>query len=86
MIAFKDFVPQKFDMDGRSGLTKMRSRIQGTTHETIEDVLDRMNGWIIESNVDVINVETVIFQKMKRTLDIDQIKNREVIRLWYQPA
>jgi len=86
MIAFKDFAPEKLETADSPALSKFRNRLQGTTHETMEDLLDRMNGWVIESGVDVINVETVIFQSMTKTLDLDQIKNLEVIRLWYRPA
>ena len=51
MIEFKDFVADELSSAGF---------FKQATHESLRTVLGEVNGWIKASEVDVINVETVV--------------------------
>jgi len=87
MINYKDFGREKFDMEGRPALTKFRQQIEGSTHETMEDMIDRLNGWVIEAEVEVINIETIVVahKVVESVMPGDKVLNHSTVRVWYRP-
>lgn len=77
MIAFKDFIPK---------------RVEGTGDlEDIENVLERVNNYIFDNGVRVINLETVVLPNVEHTGDSElQTPEGEdstwvqFLRLWFE--
>lgn len=65
MIQYKDFGPKRLRMEGLTTTAKFIQKFKGKGFETIEDKLDRLNGWAMETEVDVINIETVFYHTLR---------------------
>lgn len=74
MIAFKDFVPHA----------------KGREAESVEAVLDRVNGWVHERGVRVINLETLLLPNVEKTGEAELRTEGgsdywyQVVRLWFE--
>ena len=78
MICFKDFFPQAIERKGFFSEDK---------YEKFSSLLDQLNQWLAQNNVEIINIETVVLR------DIDDEKTRflaeepffyQFIRVWYE--
>lgn len=85
MIAFHDFVPQR---QGRRLLGLM------TDYENLHELVTRANIWIEQHQIDVINVETVVFTSLPKENDtsarVDMTSQAnvtstiQIVRVWYR--
>jgi hypothetical protein len=84
MIAFRDFVPQP-----------QRKRLLGmlTDYENLHELVGRVNQWVEQENIRVINVETVLLNSLPAN-ETDESPVRmdssgttfstyQIIRVWY---
>ena len=78
MICFKDFFPRTIEQKGFFAEDK---------YENFSSLLSQVNQWLSETNVKIINIETVVLR------DIDDEKTRflaeepffyQFIRVWYE--
>jgi len=82
-IAFKDFFP-----------VVLRSGFLSNEYEKFPALVDRANGWIASSGVQVLNVETLVLPNVS---DEDDAQNtnirtsgemssywRQILRVWYE--
>jgi|GEM_PF-3301663 len=85
MVHYKDFVREEFDMEGRPALAKFRQKLEGSSRETMEDMIDRLNGWVLGAEVDVINIETIVLpHKVVGSLGGEKVLNHCAVRVWYR--
>jgi hypothetical protein len=83
MIGYKDFFPEVLE-----------SGFFSTKHETLAATVARANGWIAQSGVRVLNVETVVLPNVKDAKDASEVGIRtsgemssywyQVVRVWYE--
>ncbi|MCU0490739.1 MAG: hypothetical protein MUD01_04095 [Chloroflexaceae bacterium] len=86
LIAFRDFIPQR-----------QRKRFLGMVneYEHLQEVVSRVNQWIEQSQIDVLNVETVLVSSLPEEdtetlttrMDVPgttSFSNYHVIRVWYR--
>jgi hypothetical protein len=87
MIAFQDFVPQR-----------QRKRLLGvlTDYENLHELVSRVNQWIEQQRIDVLNVETVLITKLPDEPDASPaarmdsqgmtMSTYQIVRVWYRQA
>ena len=87
MIKFKDFVPEEMSEGGFFTAAK---------YEELNEALYRANEWILDQDIDVFNIETVVLPNMhdnyeEGSEDTDLRTSGEMgstwhqfIRVWYQ--
>jgi hypothetical protein len=87
MIAFHDFIPRS---QGK------RKRLLGvlTDYENLHELVSRVNLWIEQHHIDVLNVETVVVTslpketeaspKAEMTSQINVSSTYQIVRVWYQ--
>jgi hypothetical protein len=85
MIAFHDFIPQ------RQG-----KRLLGilTDYENLHELVSRVNLWIEQHHIDVLNVETVVVTslpkdneaspKVEMTSQANVTSTVQIVRVWYR--
>jgi hypothetical protein len=85
MIAFHDFIPQ------RQG-----KRLLGvvTDYENLHELVSRVNRWIEQHHIDVLNVETVLATslpkdteaslKVEMTSQANVLSTIQIVRVWYR--
>ena len=90
MLSFRDFIP--------ADVTKIIAISR--KYETLADVVDRVNTWVTQENIDVINIETVILPPIGKTgasdaaytdnmqVDIGMFsfggQRQQIARVWYR--
>ena len=80
MIAFIDFVPE----------VKQEARLfRAATMESLQSSLERANKWIVENNIQVLNVETVLMPNIHNrheegSQDTNLATPGELYSHWYQ--
>ena len=80
MIAFIDFVPE---VKQEAGL------FRAATMESLQSSLERANKWIVENNIQVLNVETVLMPNIHNhheegSQDTNIVTRGESYSHWYQ--
>jgi hypothetical protein len=85
MIAFHDFIPR------RQG-----KRLLGlvTDYENLHELVTRVNLWIEQHHIDILNVETVLVTslpkeneaspKVEMTSQANVISTIQIVRVWYR--
>lgn len=84
MYHFKDFAPQVV----KKGFFKAE-------YESFEEVLAAANAWIRDHNIEVLNIETVVFPDIKREVgqtricpislvEIGNSYRYQFLRVWYK--
>ena len=84
MIAFHDFIP-------RSQGKRMLGMV--TDYENLHELVSRVNLWIEQHHIDILNVETVVVTslpkeieaspKAEMTSQINVSSTYQVVRVWY---
>lgn len=82
-IAFIDFFPQV-----------TRSGFLSNEYESFQQVVDRANGWMASSGVQVLNVETLVLPNVSNETEAMQTNIRtsgemssywrQILRVWYE--
>jgi hypothetical protein len=87
MIAFQDFIPQ------RQG-----KRLLGilTVYENLPELVSRVNLWIEQHHIDVLNVETVLVTSLPKGTEASPnvemasqanvTSTIQIVRVWYRPT
>ena len=85
MIAFHDFIPRR---QGRRLLGLV------TDYENLHELVTRVNLWIDQHHIDVLNVETVLVTslpkeneaspKVEMTSQANVTSTIQIVRLWYR--
>ena len=87
MIAFHDFIPR------RQG-----KRLLGilTDYENLHELVSRVNLWIEQHHIDVLNVETVLATslpneteaspKVQMTSQVNVSSTIQIVRVWYRES
>ena len=85
MIAFHDFIP-------RSQGKRMLGMV--TDYENLHELVSRVNLWIEQHHIDVLNVETVLFTslpketeespKVQMTSQANVSSTIQILRVWYR--
>ena len=85
MIAFHDFIPQR---QGRRLLGLL------TDYENLHELVSRVNRWIEQHHIDVLNVETVLVTslpkeneaspKVEMTSQANVTSTIQIVRVWYR--
>jgi hypothetical protein len=85
MIAFHDFIPQR---QGKRMLGMV------TDYENLHELVSRVNLWIEQHHIDVLNVETVVVTSLPKEIEASPKMNMEsqasassayqVVRVWYR--
>lgn len=85
MIAFQDFIPRP-----------QGKRLLGivTEYENLHELVSRVNLWIEQHHIDVLNIETVLFTslpketdaspKVEMTSQANVSSAIQVVRVWYR--
>ncbi len=71
MLSFRDFIP--------ADITKAIA--VSRRYETLTEVLDRVNAWVAEQKVEVINVETVILPLLSNSKSTDTSRYTDNMQL-----
>lgn len=87
MIAFRDFIPQR---QGKRLLGVL------TDYENLHELVARVNLWIEQQQIDVLNIETVVVTslpnepeaspKMQMSSPANTNSTYQVVRIWYREA
>jgi hypothetical protein len=82
-LSYQDFFP-----------VVLKSGFFATEHESLTATVARVNDWVKESGVKVINVETVVLPNIECTEDASKVGIRtsgeisshwyQVVRVWYE--
>ena len=85
MIAFHDFIP-------RSQSKRMFGTL--TDYENLHELVTRVNRWIEQHHIDVLNVETVLATslpkgteaslKVEMTSQANVVSTIQIVRVWYR--
>ena len=85
MIAFHDFIPQR---QGKRMLGIL------TDYENLHELVSRVNLWIEQHHIDVLNVETVLATslpkgteaslKVEMTSQANVLSTIQIVRVWYR--
>ena len=85
MIAFHDFIPRR---QGKRFLGML------TDYENLHELVSRVNLWIEQHHIDVLNVETVVVTslpketeaspKAEMTSQINVSSTYQIVRVWYR--
>ena len=85
MIAFHDFIPQR---QGKRLLGMM------THYENLHELVSRVNLWIEQHHIDVLNVETVMLTSLPKETDASPkvemaspanvMSTIQMVRVWYR--
>jgi hypothetical protein len=85
MIAFHDFIPQR---QGKRYLGVV------TDYENLHELVSRVNRWIEQNNIDVLNVETVLVTslpkgteaspKVEMASQANVSSTIQTVRVWYR--
>ena len=85
MIAFHDFIPQR---QGKRMLGML------TDYENLHELVSRVNLWIEQHHIDVLNVETVVVTslpkedeaspKVEMTSQANVLSTIQIVRVWYR--
>ena len=85
MIAFHDFIP-------RSQCKRLLGMV--TDYENLHELVSRVNLWIEQNHIDVINVETVVVTslpkeneaspKVQMTSQANVTSTIQIVRVWYR--
>ena len=85
MIAFHDFIP-------RSQGKRMFGTL--TDYENLHELVSRVNLWIEQHHIDVLNVETVVVTslpkedeaspKVEMTSQANVLSTIQIVRVWYR--
>ena len=85
MIAFRDFIPQR---QGKRMLGIL------TDYENLHELVSRVNLWIEQHHIDVLNVETVLATslpkgteaslKVEMTSQANVLSTIQILRVWYR--
>lgn len=85
MIAFHDFIPQR---QGRRLLGLL------TDYENLHELVSRVNHWIEQHHIDVLNVETVLVTNLPKgteaspnvemTSQANVTSTIQIVRVWYR--
>ena len=85
MIAFHDFIPQR---QGKRMLGMV------TDYENLHELVSRVNRWIEQHHIDVLNVETVLVTslpkgteaspKVEMTSQANVTSTIQIVRVWYR--
>jgi hypothetical protein len=85
MIAFHDFIPRR---QGKRLLGMV------TDYENLHELVTRVNLWIEQHHIDVLNVETVLFTslpkepeaspKAEMTSQVNVSSTIQIVRVWYR--
>jgi hypothetical protein len=85
MIAFHDFIPQ------RQGRRLLRLLID---YENLHELVSRVNRWIEQHHIDVLNVETVLVTnlpkgteaspKVEMASQANVTSTIQIVRVWYR--
>ena len=85
MIAFHDFIPRR---QGKRMLGLV------TDYENLHELVTRVNLWIEQHHIDVLNVETVLVtslpkeneasSKVEMTSQANVISTIQIVRVWYR--
>ena len=87
MIAFQDFIPRR---QGKRLLGMV------TEYENLHELVTRVNLWIEQHHIDVLNVETVLVTslpkgteaspKVEMTSQANVTSTIQIVRVWYRQA
>jgi hypothetical protein len=87
MIAFHDFIPQR---QGKRLLGMV------TDYENLHELVSRVNLWIEQHHIDVLNVETVVITslpketeaspKMQMDSQANALSAYQIVRVWYRES
>lgn len=87
MIAFRDFVPRR-----------LGKRLLGmlTDYENLHELVSRVNLWIEQHHIDVLNIETVLVTslpkedeaspKVEMTSQVNVSSTIQIVRVWYRES
>ncbi len=85
MIAFQDFIPRS---QGKRLLGVL------TDYENLHELVSRVNLWIEQHQIDVLNVETVVVTSLPKDTEAspklqmwsqsDGISAYQIVRVWYR--
>jgi hypothetical protein len=87
MIAFQDFIPRR---QGKRMLGMV------TDYENLHELVSRVNLWIEQNHIDVLNVETVVVTslpkeneaspKAEMTSQANVTSTIQIVRVWYRES
>ena len=87
MIAFQDFIPRR---QGKRLLGMV------TDYENLRELVSRVNLWIEQNQIDVLNVETVLVTslpkeneaspKVEMTSQANVSSTIQIVRVWYRQS
>lgn len=87
MIAFQDFIPRR---QGKRLLGMV------TDYENLRELVSRVNLWIEQNQIDVLNVETVLVTslpkeneaspKVEMTSQANVTSTIQIVRVWYRQS
>jgi len=87
MIAFRDFAPQVVEQGGF---------LKWTKYEDFADIVERVNTWIDEQSVQVMNIETIQLPEERAWCTsrtgttttyypvAESPRMRQIVRVWYR--
>jgi|SRR5690606_28833196 hypothetical protein len=87
MIMFQDFIPQR---QGKRMLGML------SDYENLHELVSRVNRWIEQNNIDVINVETVLLSHLPKDTEgssntqmasqVNVTSAYQIVRVWYRTS